>query len=210
MKSAFLSLAAMAIAVGGCREPAPAGGTASAAELYQLCASCHGTKGEGNESVKAPAIAGLPAWYVERQLHQFKSGIRGKHPDDITGMQMRPMAVSLKRDIDIKTVSEHVSRMYPTRPKPVLTGGDATRGEALYGPCTACHGLDGAGNQATSGPPLKGASDWYLLSQLHKFKSGVRGANPEDKTGATMRPMAMAIADEQAMKDIVAYIATLK
>ena len=35
------------------------------------CAQCHGADGRGNESISAPAIAGLPDWYIERQLNYF-------------------------------------------------------------------------------------------------------------------------------------------
>jgi cytochrome c553 len=38
----------------------------------------------------------------------------------------------------------------------------------------------------------------------------VRGTNPADTSGALMRPMAQTLADEQAMKDVIAYIMTLK
>jgi cytochrome c oxidase subunit 2 len=79
----------------------------------------------------------------------------------------------------------------------------------LYTPCTACHGADAAGNEQLKAPPLRGASDWYLLAQLKKFKEGHRGANPSDLEGAQMRPMAQTLPDEQAMKDVVAHIGTL-
>ena len=123
---------------------------------------------------------------------------------------MRPMALSMRSDQDIKTVAAFVEKM-PRQPQvPSIEGGSAERGKTLYGPCTACHGSNGEGNPATKGPPLAGASDWYLLSQLKKFKSGVRGTNPKDTQGAVMRPMALTLADEQAMKDVIAYIASLK
>ena len=48
--------------------------------------------------------------------------------------------------------------------------------------------------------------DWYVLTQLKKFKAGIRGANPADVSGATMRPMAATLPDEQAMRDVVAHI----
>ena len=51
--------------------------------------------------------------------------------------------------------------------------------------------------------------DWYLRSQLGKFRSGVRGANPKDVTGLQMRPMAMTLKDDKAVSDVVAHIATL-
>ncbi len=63
--------------------------------------------------------------------------------------------------------------------------------------------------QATNGPPLANRSDWYLLDQLKKFKAGIRGADPRDPIAIMMRSMAMTLADEQAMKDVIAYIGTL-
>ena len=49
-----------------------------AAILFQnVCASCHGAKGEGNPAFQAPAIAGLPDWYVRGQLEAFRAGRRG-------------------------------------------------------------------------------------------------------------------------------------
>ena len=65
-------------------------------------------------------------------------------------------------------------------------------------------------NKALNGPRLSGQHDWYLVRQLQNFKSGIRGGDSKDAFGAQMRPMAALLADEQAMKDIAAYIATLK
>ena len=48
-----------------------------------------------------------------------------------------------------------------------------------------------------------------MLAQLKKFKEGIRGAHPKDITGMQMRPMAMILPDEQAMKDVIAYIQTI-
>jgi cytochrome c oxidase subunit 2 len=58
-------------------------------------------------------------------------------------------------------------------------------------------------------PGLKHASDWYLLSQMEKFRAGVRGANPANPLAAMMAPMSMVLPDEQALKDVVAHIMTL-
>ena len=88
--------------------------------------------------------------------------------------------------------------------------GDPVKGKALYATCVACHGQDGEGLQATNSPRLAGLHDWYLLSQLQKFRSGLRGANPEDTFGAQMVPIAKALPNEQALLDVVAYIGTLK
>jgi cytochrome c553 len=178
-------------------------------ELFQLCSQCHGPDGGGSPVTLAPSIAGLPEWYVERQLSHFRDGIRGTHFDDIAGMRMRPMARWIPSDADVKIVAAYVASLPPVKPAPMLQGGDPARGQTLFAPCTACHGADAKGNQALNAPPLNHASDWYLITQLKNFKAGIRGANPQDTTGALMRPMAQLLVDEQAMKDVIAYIMTL-
>ncbi len=178
-------------------------------DLYRLCASCHADDASGNEEVGAPAIAGMAQWYVEAQLEKFRSGMRGAHFDDIAGMRMRPMSLTLMREGDVSAVSGYVAGLPPVAPAPLLTGGNAANGKTLYTPCIACHAADGSGNQALFGAPLANVSDWYLLKQLENFRSGVRGAKPGDQSGAMMRPMAMTLADEQAMKDVIAHIMTL-
>jgi len=178
------------------------------AALYELCAQCHGEAGAGNKMFGAPAIAGLPLWYVQSQLRKFRTGLRGRHFDDLEGMRMRPMSLSLRNDEDVDAVASHVAAL-PRQPLVVtLEGGDAARGAAGYAVCASCHGQHGEGSQDQSAPPLAGASDWYLLTSLQKFKDGVRGGDMNDMTAVMMRPMAMGLADQQAMKDVIAHIAT--
>ena len=57
---------------------------------YQVCISCHGSKGEGNTEMNAPKLAGLQDWYLTRQLKNYREGIRGKHKDDMYGGQNGP------------------------------------------------------------------------------------------------------------------------
>jgi cytochrome c553 len=124
-------------------------------------------------------------------------------------MRMRPMSMALANDADVAAVAAYVATLAPIAPPPVLTGGDAVRGQVLYAPCAACHAPDGSGNQAVFGPPLTHGNDWYMLTQLANFRAGVRGTKPGDTSGALMRPMSMTLADEQAMRDVIAYITTL-
>jgi cytochrome c oxidase subunit 2 len=203
LATALLVLAAL---VAGAAE---AGDVERGKQLYQLCNQCHGSAGEGSHLALAPAIAGLPEWYVLNQLKGFRAGYRGLHFDDIPGMRMRPMSLTLANDADVAAVAAYVSSLPPVKPAPEVTGGDATRGQVLYAPCTACHGPDGAGNQALGSPPLTHMNDWYQLTQLQHFKAGIRGTKPGDANGALMRPMSMILADEQAMRDVIAYIGTL-
>lgn len=195
------------------QEAAPQADLARGEQLFELCTQCHGDAGGGMAMALAPAIAGLDAWYVEAQLEKFQKGWRGGHPEDIAGMRMRPMSLWLDTkgdsDADRKAVSAYVASLPPADPEPTLAG-DPERGQTLYAPCTACHGPQGKGNQALNAPSLVHSSDWYLVRSIEKYKAGVRGWNPEDGTAQVMRGMAMSLADEQAIMDVVAYIMSLR
>jgi cytochrome c553 len=202
-----LALALSALAV-GCN--AEAAHTHTGPELFaDNCAPCHGPDAGGNDNAKAPTIAGLPEWYVKHQVDGFRAGYRGQHYDDVQGMRMRPMALTLHNQGEVDAVAKAVAAM-PRKPAtPTLKGGDAEKGKAAFGVCTACHGADGKGNESLGAPPLVGATDWYLMRQLQNFKAGIRGAKDGDTRGATMRPMAATLTDDQAIKDVLAYVATL-
>ncbi|NJN51749.1 MAG: cytochrome c [Gammaproteobacteria bacterium] len=86
--------------------------------------------------------------------------------------------------------------------------GDVEKGKAAYAICAACHGPAGLGIQAMNSPKIAGQEPWYLERQLKAFKSGLRGAAPGDMYGAQMRPMAMQLADDAAVANVVAYIGT--
>jgi cytochrome c553 len=199
-------------------------------ELFALCSQCHGAAAQGNQAIGAPAIAGLPRWYVQGQLVKFSTGLRGKHFDDSEGMRMRPMSLWLiasqhaaetasGKPHDTATVNEnirdvaaYVASLAPTNPAPSLTGGNAETGKNTYMACGSCHGQSAEGTEALTAPPLAGQSDWYLLRSLAKFKAGARGYDAvNDGLAAAMAGMAGALLpDEQAMKDVVAFIGTLK
>jgi cytochrome c553 len=174
--------------------------------LFQVCAACHGPEGHGNQLLNAPSITGLDVVYLETQLHNFKHGIRGADPRDTAGLQMRPMSMTLQDEAAIKNVAAYVASLKPKVPADTLEGGDPAKGQASYAVCMACHGPDAGGNPALKSPSLKYQNDWYMLAQLKKFKEGIRGTNPQDIGGMQMRPMSMTLVDEQAMKNVIAYI----
>lgn len=193
---------------------AAAASTASAEEaargalLFGNCTQCHGEQGAGDQLALAPAIAGLDAWYVEGQLAHFRKGSRGDNPQDLPGLRMRPMSRSLHSEEDVKAVAAYVASLPPVKPAPVLEGGDPQKGAATYTSlCAQCHGPDGAGIQAMSAPRLRNTNDWYLASALERYKARIRGSAPP--FGPVMQGMAASLADDQAIKDVVAYITTL-
>jgi cytochrome c553 len=209
LRSGWLAAAAAWAALGS-GAPAWAADDGRGAELFELCVQCHGGAGEGNSLALAPAIAGLPQWYLELQIGNFREGIRGLHPHDVGGLRMHPMSKALRGDEEVRAVVAHVASLPPTYPAPTLEGGDPQRGQQLYVTCQACHGPAAEGVEAVGGPALKLTNDWYLLTQLANYKAGVRGTKPEDAAGMRMRPLSLVLPDEQAMKDVIAYIMTLR
>ncbi len=77
-------------------EPTLAGGDAAKGKaLYATCAACHGADGKGNEVLNAPPLTHASDFYALTQLKNFKAGVRGTHPKDAIGAQMRPMSMTL-------------------------------------------------------------------------------------------------------------------
>jgi cytochrome c553 len=178
-------------------------------QIFALCGTCHGTAAEGNQARGAPVLAGLQRWYVEAQLQKFRGGLRAYHAADVMGLQMRPMARTLVDDADVANVAAYIATL-PAVPPVATIEGDATRGSQLYAPCTACHGLDGRGNEALKAPELVNQADWYIVAQLTSFRAGRRGTHQSDLTGMQMRPMSLTLPDDQALRDVAAYIRTLR
>ena len=90
-----------------------------------------------------------------------------------------------------------------------IPAGDAAVGATLYTTCAACHGASGEGNLALNAPKLAGQNGAYLIRQLGNFKHGMRGAQPNDVYGMQMVPFAGMLADDAAVRNLVAYIGTL-
>lgn len=179
--------------------------------LYTLCATCHGAEGEGNLALNSPKLNGQLEWYLRRQIHNFKHGIRGAHKDDQFGQQMAPMATVLADESAIRDVSAYIGSLAVTLPENEISSvADTDRGKRLYVTCGTCHGLNGEGNYGTNSPRLSGQESWYLKRQLENFKQGIRGAHRDDLFGPQMGSMSRMLRSEQDIDDVIAYIATLK
>jgi len=175
---------------------------------YAVCSACHGAQGEGDPALNGPALAGLQTWYVERQLHYYKTGIRGAHEKDSYGQQMAPMAATLVDDDAIRHMAAFIATL-PGVPSSNTLGGDPQRGAALYTTCGACHGSEAQGNYALQAPKLSGQHDWYLKRQLDNFRSGIRGTHVKDSYGKQMVLMSRAVQNENSVNDLVAYLNSL-
>jgi cytochrome c553 len=173
-----------------------------------LCTLCHGSDARGNPAVRAPRLAGLQPWYLRAQLKAYQSSLRGSHPADLPGNEMRFVAAGLTDDKALDKVVARFATLTPTTAVATV-GGNPMRGEQLYSSCAACHGPKGEGSEALKAPALAGGSDWYQLAQLRNFAEGLRGTAPEDLAGQQMRAAVTTLPDESAAADVVAYIGTL-
>jgi cytochrome c oxidase subunit 2 len=68
-------------------------------------------------SVSAPRQAGMSDWYLATQLRNFRSGLRGTHPQDGYGEQMASMSMMLLDDAAINDVLAYINTL-PVDDKP--------------------------------------------------------------------------------------------
>ena len=181
--------------------------------LFSTCTTCHGARGEGNPKLGAPNIAGMDAWYVERQLENFATGRRGTVTGDTYGAQMKAAVAVLPGAAERQAVAAHIAGLPQVGAgKTAMAGAkpDLNNGKTQYNAlCGSCHQANGLGNKALGAPRLAGVDAVYLARQLSNFRSGARGAHPDDKTGKQMAAMGKLLKPD-ADKDTLAYIGSLK
>jgi cytochrome c553 len=172
------------------------------------CAPCHAPNGNGYPSEFSPKISGQEDWYLSRQLMNFRNDLRGDNDGEIWAKQMN-FHIKDFAPSQLQAFVDHIETLEDT-PAEVTIDGDTARGRQLYTQtCALCHGDEAMGNRGLNSPRLAGMSDWYMVIQLEKFRSGLRGRHPDDIYGAQMVPFSMTIPDEEALRDVVSYINTL-
>lgn len=90
------------------------------------------------------------------------------------------------------------------QPEPTLAAG-----QAAFAVCGACHGAQGQGQQVLNAPKLAGLDALYVERQINYFKAGVRGSAEGDIYGATMVPMMATLPDQNAIRNVAAYIESM-
>jgi len=167
--------------------------------LYQgRCANCHGTNGWGDEEKRVPAIAGLPAAYILRQIEAFRSDLRHE-----TRMHREAVIV----EGDLAAAATIIAGMIPFRP--ILAGpADATNGEKILRElCAECHGPQGEGRAERGAPPLTGFQSWYVVDQVWKFRDFVRQGDAESLDSLKMHAIAYKTVSAEDVEDVAAYLA---
>lgn len=168
-----------------------------------VCAACHTVSGNSTTPAN-PKIAGHTAEYINKQLHDFKSGER-KNP------VMAGIVAKLSPQ-DMQNLAAYFSAQ-PPKPGTSKNQELALIGEKIYRggvqgagvpACASCHGPQGQGIP-TQFPRLAGQHSDYVYTQLNAFRVGTR----QNDAAMMMRSIASKMTDAD-MKAVAAYIQGLR
>jgi uncharacterized protein len=162
------------------------------------CLLCH----SANEMQRGPSLEGMREIDFIKQVQKFKQGYRGRADGDHTGILMAE-AVEQISDDNVKLLAQEFQDL--TAKEIIQTvRGNSERGEKFYKQlCATCHGVNARGTDL--GSALWTLEDWYLLSQLRKYKNGQRAYHPDDKESLIMKAVVNDLND-QDLKDVIKYL----
>ena len=150
-----------------------------------VCGACHNPDGN-SLAPNFPKLAGQGQRYLEKQLHDIKSGKR-------TVLEMTGMLTAFS-DQDLADIAAYFASQKGSvgaadpklveRGRSLFNGGDLEKGMPA---CTGCHSPNGAGIALAGFPHLSGQHSQYVTKQLTDFREGNR---TNDGDAMTMRTIA--------------------
>ncbi len=176
----------------------------AAASADQICASCHGPRGN-SVSPAFPKLAGQQKDYLEVQLKAFRDRTRG---DPMAQAYMWGMTAQLSDDM-IANLATYYAQQRPApgkAPDPKL----AQAGQAIFEQgiasagvpaCQTCHGQRAEGNAVI--PRLADQHPEYLVKQLVSFKTKTRA----EANAPPMHAVTSGMTFDQ-MESVAAYAAS--
>lgn len=167
-------------------------------EINELCAGCHGEYAQGGKNGQYPRLAGMPAAFLDKQMHLFRDRKRPnmpmleyvderQFPDDeiadiaayLSQLKLATRMSPLKEGPDFNAYErlEEAKRVLNIAAYP----GDVELGRKIYNKeCRSCHGTDGVGNISKAVPMLAGQYTNYLQRQVEKYIKGIRIHDEDD------------------------------
>lgn len=165
-----------------------------------VCGACHNPDGN-SLAPNFPKLAGQGEKYLEKQLHDIKSGKR-------TVLEMTGLLTNLS-DQDMADIAAYFASQKGSvgaaDPKLVAAGEALFRGGNLekgMPACTGCHSPNGAGLAAAGFPHLGGQHAQYVAKQLTDFREGNR---TNDGDAMTMRSIAAKLSNKD-IEAVSSYI----
>lgn len=153
------------------------------------CAGCHGADGV-THMPGIPSLIGQEPKYLVGAMAAYKTGERKSDA-------MKAMVAALSTPTEDNIALYYALQKAERAATPVA--GDASAGQTLSAPCTACHGAEGVSGNPSS-PSLAGQDAEYLATALHAYKSGARG-------NTTMKAL-VATLDDSAIRNLAAFYAS--
>ena len=174
-------------------EPVKPGDAAAGQAKAAVCGACHGPDGN-SMAPNFPKLAGQGERYLNKQLHDIKSGKR-------TVLEMTGLLTNLS-DQDLADLAAYFASQKSSvgaadpeivdRGEALFRGGDLAKGLPA---CTGCHSPDGSGNAAAGFPHLGGQHAQYIAKQLTDFRKE-EGGRANDGDTKTMQTIAKRLSDE--------------
>jgi cytochrome c553 len=176
----------------------------SQSNLVQMCAGCHGARGEGNATTGYPRIAGQPQPYLARQLAAYVEGNRenpvmGPIAKQLSPEQREELAAYYSKIEARGKAGASGASSGNSRGRTLATKGDESRQVQA---CENCHGPGGSGLHDLN-PYLAGLDRRYLEAALNEWKDGSRKTDPS----LQMTQIGKALSDAD-IKAIAAYYAS--
>jgi cytochrome c553 len=140
------------------------------AELFRVCAGCHGASGGGTADRLVPRIAGQHASVLEKQLVDYRYDRR---------WDLRMEQIADRHHLGdaqaIADVAEYVSRLRGKVPNGEGNGQLLQHGAETYAAlCRECHGTEGQGDAQRTIPRIAGQQYEYLRRQIYDAVDGRR------------------------------------
>lgn len=181
------------------------------------CQGCHMDKGQGNDDMGTPRLAGQGAPYIEKQLNDIANG---KRVPQGLGAAMIGIAQGLNAQerADVAEYVRSIKAEELSDLKKLQAGGQkvgvAYQGQILvqYGvtnkvsACVTCHQYNGRG--AAPLFPMIGRQRYvYLVNQLKAWRDGSRANDPVVDNVGIMRAVAQKLSDDD-INNVATFLAT--
>jgi len=173
----------------------------------EYCKTCHGLSGQGYLGYfPMPRLAGQQPEYIEAQLRAF-----------IERRRTNPIMFNVAHVLSPSMLTALATHFRGLNPKPFggAPRGSISTGKKIYDEglpeanvpaCSACHGMDGKGQNEI--PRLAGQLYPYTVGQLTSWKT-VRGQGSTADTSAIMAPTAHNLTRSQ-VEAVAAYVSYLQ
>lgn len=81
----------------------------------EQCMECHRYNGSGEQLFASSPLTSFQDWYLQRELEEFRNGLRGQHAGDVPGGKMRVVAQFLD-DRSRRDVIAYISELAKAHP----------------------------------------------------------------------------------------------